>query len=132
MSARSFLRTARRLAAAVPLVLVLTGCATTIDASLLGVPATLASPNAQPAQGEHFEISKKAVYAFWGLLPLSKPDARKILASQLVGGQSIADVKVRIRSRWTDVLLTGLTLGILAPRSVTYEGTVVGAGAAQP
>ncbi len=126
MSAGALRRAARQLVAVVPLVLALTGCATTIDASLLGVPATLSSPDAQPAQGEHFEITKKAVFAFWGLIPLSKPDARKILASQLVGGQSIADVKVRIRSRWTDILLTGLTLGILAPRSVTYEGTVVG------
>lgn len=129
MSPRPLRRAARQFATAVPLLLALSGCATTIDASLLGVPATLSSPNAQPAQGEHFEITRKAVFAFWGLLPLSKPDARKILASQLVGGQSIADVKVRIRSRWSDVLLTGLTLGIIAPRSVTYEGTVVGTGA---
>jgi hypothetical protein len=33
-------------------------------------------------------------------------------------------VKIRVRSRWSDVLFTVLTAGILVPRTVTVEGIV--------
>lgn len=117
----------RRLCLALPLAsaLLLGACSTTIDASSLGVPVTLASPDVAPAEGAHFEVTQKAIFAFWGLLSLREPSARKVLAGQLVGGASLADVSITIRSSWLDVLLTGLTLGIITPRSVTFEGTVV-------
>jgi hypothetical protein len=50
---------------------------------------------------------------------------QKLLAGQLVGNNTLSDVKVRVRSRWSDVLITGLTLGLVVPRSVTVEGVVV-------
>lgn len=117
----------RRLTLVLPLAfaLVLGACSTTVDASLLGVPATLASPGAEPAAGAHFEVTRKAVFALWGLVPIRKPSAREVLAGQLVGGASVADVTIKVRSTWLDVLLTGLTLGLITPRSVTFEGTVV-------
>ena len=36
----------------------------------------------------------------------------------------IADVRIRVRSRWTDVLITALTAGLIVPRTVTFEGVV--------
>jgi hypothetical protein len=36
----------------------------------------------------------------------------------------VADLRIRVRSRWSDVLLTGLTLGLIVPRTVTFEGVV--------
>jgi hypothetical protein len=111
--------------AAVPLLaLVLLGCAETYDATKLGVPATLASPAGQPPQGERFRVTSHAVYGFWGLFRIKEPSLQRALAGQLGGGKSVADVRIRARSRWSDVLITGLTLGLLAPRSVTYEGIV--------
>ena len=102
----------------------LAGCAHTFDATTLGVPATLASPAGQPAQGDHFSVSSKAVFGFWGVLKFKEPSLRKALAAQLAGGSGVADLKIRVRSRWSDVLITGLTLGLIVPRSVTYEGIV--------
>lgn len=101
------------------------GCATTIDATALGVPATLASAAEQHPTGERFSVTTHAVYGVWGLATLKKPSVQKLLAGQLVGNNTLSDVKVRVRSRWSDVLITGLTLGLIVPRSVTVEGVVV-------
>jgi hypothetical protein len=104
--------------------LLLGGCAERFDAAALGVPATLASPAGQPPQGDRFSVTSHAVYGFWGLVRLKQPSLQKALAGQLAGGKAVADVRIRARSRWSDVLLTGLTLGLIAPRTVTYEGVV--------
>ena len=106
------------------LVLWLVGCAQTFDATTLGVPVTVASPAGQPAQGDRFSVGSKALFGFWGLLKFREPSLRRALAAQLAGGSGIADLRIRVRSRWTDVLITGLSLGLIVPRSVTFEGVV--------
>ena len=102
----------------------LVGCASTFDARTLGVPATLASPAGQAPAGDRFVVSGKALYAFWGLAPVRQPSLRKALAAQLGGGKGVADVRIRVRSRWSDVLFTIITAGLVVPRSVTFEGVV--------
>lgn len=110
--------------AALPL---LTGaCATSLDATKVGVPVTLAGQNAQPTPGAAFKVRKSAVYGLWGLATLGAPSLDRILATQLVGARQIADVKVKVRSRWSDVLFTVLTAGLIVPRTVEVEGVVVG------
>jgi hypothetical protein len=109
---------------ALVLCLALGGCSMTFDARALGVPVTLASPAAKPAEGARFSVTSHAVYAFWGLARLKEPSLRKALAAQLAGGSGVADLRIRVRSRWSDVLITALTAGLLAPRSVTFEGVV--------
>lgn len=112
---------------AAPLLLVLallTGCAQTFDATALGVPATLASPTGQPPQGDRFSVNSKAVFGFWGALRFKQPSLQKALAAQLGGGSGIADLRIRVRSRWSDLLITALTAGLVVPRSVTFEGVV--------
>jgi hypothetical protein len=117
----------RRALPALPALLVLsllTGCAHTFDATTLGAPVTVASPAGQPAQGDRFSVSSRSVFGFWGLLRYKEPSLRKALAAQLAGGSGVADLRIRVRSRWSDVLITGLTLGLIVPRSVTFEGVV--------
>lgn len=101
------------------------GCATTIDATSLGVPATLASAAEQHPAGDAFKVTTHAVYGLWGLAQLKKPSVQKILAGQLVGNTTLSDVKIRIRSRWSDLLISALTLGLVVPRTITVEGVVV-------
>jgi hypothetical protein len=103
---------------------VLTGCAETFDATNLGVPATLAAPAGQPPDGSRFRITIRAVYGLWGLATIKQPSLRKTLAAQLAGGSGIADLKIKVRSRWSDVLITALTAGLIVPRAVTFEGVV--------
>ena len=104
------------------ILLALAGCSTTIDATNLGVPASLSSAAGQRPTGERFRVGTHAVFGLWGLASLKKPAVDKILASQLVGKTGLADVRVRIRSSWSDVLITVLTAGLVVPRSVTVEG----------
>lgn len=114
------------LRAALPLLLAvsLAACAQTFDATSVGVPVTLASAAGQPASGSPFTVTSKAVFGLWGALNLRQPSLRKALAAQLGGGGGIADVRIKVRSRWSDVLITALTAGLIVPRTVTFEGVV--------
>lgn len=101
------------------------GCAETFDATTLGVPATVASAAGEQPEGVRFRVTSHAVYGFWGLAKIKDPSLRKALAAQLAGGSGIADLKIKVRSRWSDVLVTALTGGLIVPRAVTYEGIVL-------
>ncbi len=118
----------RRLVAAMAVgtVFLAGGCAQSFDATNLGVPATMASAAGETPAGQRFTVKTHTVHAFWGLLPLKKATLDRALANQLVGAKEIAQLKIRTKSRWTDLLFTGLTLGLIAPKTVIYEGVVVG------
>lgn len=115
---------------ALPALLLITplgGCAQTFDATTLGVPATLATAAGQPVEGSRFRVTSRTLYAFWGLAKIKDVSLRKALAAQLAGGSGIANLKIKVRSRWTDILVTALTAGLIVPRAVTFEGVVTGA-----
>lgn len=116
---------ARRGAVAIATAGLLSGCSLTFDATRLGVPVTMASAGGTPPEGERFEVTGHAVHAFWGLAKISEPNLRKALAAQLGNGSSVADLRIRVRSRFWDLVITGLTAGLVVPRSVTFEGVVV-------
>jgi hypothetical protein len=97
----------------------------TFDAATLGVPVTLASPAGSPPEGSRFSVTSRAVYGLWGLARLKQPSLRKALAAQLAGGSGVADLKIKVRSRWSDILITALTAGLIVPRAVTFEGVVL-------
>jgi len=102
------------------------GCAQTFDATTLGIDASMSAPVSVQVQGEEFKLSKKAVYLVAGLFSASKPSLDEFLASQVTGDARIANLKIEVRSKPFDVLITILTLGIVVPRTVTYEGVIVG------
>jgi hypothetical protein len=104
---------------------ILGGCAQTFDATNIGVPVSMASAAGQPPEGTRFRVTSHAVFGLWGLAKLKEPSLRKALAAQLAGGSGIGNLRVRVSSRWSDVLITALTGGLLVPRAVTYEGVVL-------
>lgn len=106
------------------LILALAGCAQTFDATTLGVPATLATPAGQQVEGSRFSVTQRSIYGLWGIATIKSASLRKALAAQLGGGSGIAGLRIRTRSRWSDVLITALTAGLIVPRSVTFEGIV--------
>lgn len=116
-----------RLARAIAVALALTssGCALTFDSRHLGVTATMAEPAQAPASGTAFHVTKHPVYLLMGLVAMSQPNLQDVLAGQVANGSSIASLRIRVRARWSDVLITALTAGLISPRSVTYEGVVV-------
>lgn len=117
-------------ASLVALALSTSGCAASFDSSHLGVTATMAEPAQAPASGSAFHITKHPTYLLWGLIPVGRPNLEDLLTGQLGNGASIASLKIHVRSGFGDVVVTILTAGLVAPRSVTYEGVVVGKAAA--
>ena len=110
----------------------LPGCAESFDATTLGVPATMATPAGEPVAGTRFSVTQRSVYGLWGVATIKSPSLRKTLAAQLAGGSGIVGLKIKARSRWSDVLITALTGGLIVPRSVTFEGIVTPRQAATP
>jgi hypothetical protein len=113
---------------ALPVILLLAplgGCAHTFDATTLGAPVTMASAAGQTVEGSRFRVTSRALFGFWGVLKIKEPSLRKALAAQLGGGSGIAELRIKVRSRWSDVLVTALTAGLIVPRAVTYEGVVL-------
>jgi hypothetical protein len=107
------------------LALTLSGCAMTFDATDFGVPTSLAESAQTPPQGTAFKITKHPVYLLWGLATASRPNAEDVLAGQVGTGARIANLRIKVRARWSDLLVTVLTAGLASPRSVTFEGVVV-------
>jgi hypothetical protein len=109
----------------VALALAVSGCALTFDSSHLGVPVTMAEDAQAPPKGTPFRVTKHPVFLLLGLVPVSRPNLEDVLVGQLATGASIASLKITVRSGWGDLLVTALTLGLVVPRSVTFEGVVV-------
>lgn len=101
------------------------GCALTFDSAHLGVPVTLASSARTPASGTPFRVTRHPLFVIWGAFTAGEPHLEDVLAGQLGGGASVADLRIRVRARWSDLLVTALTAGLFSPRSVTFEGVVV-------
>ena len=107
------------------LALTLSGCALTFDATDLGVPTSMAESARTPTQGTPFRVTKHPVFLLWGLAGASRPNAEDVLAGQVGTGARVANLRIKVRSRWSDLLVTVLTAGVISPRSVTFEGVVV-------
>jgi hypothetical protein len=114
------------------LVLATAGCAQSFDATSLGVPVTMASDAAQAPQGTTFKVEAKSLWFMWGIVPVSNPSLQRTLASELVGGRTVANLKIKTHTSLLDGLVTIATVGLLTPRSVVYEGVIVGAPPVTP
>lgn len=120
--------TIRRPSAAGALLLLLLGsgaCVQTFDARNLGTRTTLATRATEQPEGAPFKVTKSAVFVFWGIGAASRPDLQRVLAGQVTGESQISNLRITVRSRFSDILITALTGGIIIPRTITYEGVVV-------
>ena len=107
------------------LALTVSGCALTFDSSELGVPTSLAESAATPVQGTPFSVTRHPVFLLWGAVGVASPNAEDVLAGQVGTASRIANLKIKVRSRWSDLLVTALSFGAIVPRSVTFEGVIV-------
>jgi len=103
----------------------LSGCALTFDARSLGVPATMAGPAVAAAPSDSFTVRQTAVHLFWGLYEVRPPSLQNALAGQLADGRGVANLRIRAHRRWSDILGSILSLGLIVPSSVTFEGVIV-------
>ena len=100
-------------------------CAQTFDATKLGVPVTLAESAQNPVAGDTFRVTKHPVWFLWGLVPGASPNLQDVLAGQLGAGSRLANVRIHQRMEFLDIFATIITVGLVSPRSVTFEGVVV-------
>ncbi len=107
------------------LLLLATGCAERFDATELGVPVVMGAEAGKPVEGDPFKVKATSVHGLWGIFTLSQASMPKALSGQLLGGKSVANVKITVRSRFTDLLVSVLTAGLIVPRTVEFEGVVV-------
>lgn len=106
--------------------LAVAGCAMTFDASSLGVPASMASPAQQQVVGDTFNVATHAVYLLWGTIPSHVPNLGQVLEGQLASGRAVQNLSIRVSRRWTDVLITVLTGGLVDPVSIRFQGVITG------
>jgi len=116
----------RRCSLALLLLSAAAACTQSFDSTTLGVPVTMAAAPGEAVSGEPFKTRSHTVHALFGVVTLSQASLQKALARQLVGGNQVAQLKIKTTSRWSDVLFTLLTAGLLVPRTVTYEGVIIG------
>jgi len=121
-----------RNSAILALALVAGGCAQTFDATTLGVPVTMASDAGIIPQGTEFKVQATSLWFAWGMIPMSTPDLKKSLAAELVGGRSVANLKIKTGGSLMNLIITVGTLGIFVPRTITFEGVIVGGPTAPP
>lgn len=96
----------------------------TFSARTLGVPASMSPAAGQAIAGDTFHVTTRALHLFWGAYPARVPKLQNTLAGQLVGGAAVQNLSIRVRRRWSDVLVTVLTAGLFVPTSVTFDGVV--------
>jgi protein-S-isoprenylcysteine O-methyltransferase Ste14 len=113
-------------AAAAALGLAVAGCALTFDSTHLGVPVTMAGSAQTPSNGTPFRVTRHPVFIGWGLFTAGAPRIEDVLAGQVGVGSGVSQLRIKVRARWSDLLITALTAGFVSPRSVTLEGQVVG------
>jgi hypothetical protein len=101
------------------------GCALSFDSTQLGVPVTMAGPAQTPAEGTPFRVNRHPVFAVWGAFTVGAPRLEDVVAGQLGSGAAVGQLRIKVRARWSDLLVTALTAGLFSPRTVTFEGVVV-------
>jgi len=106
------------------LVLFSTSCVQVFDARSLGAKVTMAERASEQPQGETFKVTRTAVFAFWGVAAASRPTLEHVLAGQVSAESQISNLRITVKTRFGDALITLLTAGIIVPRSVTFEGVV--------
>jgi len=101
------------------------GCALTFDSTRLGVPVTMAGSAQSASTGTPFRVTRHPLFVAWGAFTAVAPRLEDVLVGQVGAGAGVASLRIRIRARWSDLLVTGLTLGFFSPRTVTFEGVVL-------
>jgi len=98
------------------------GCATLPMESNMDKPVSMTKVKDEVARV--FVSNNKALWLFWGAIPLSVPTVDGVLSTQIPGHAGVQNLKITTESGFIDLVVTILTDGILTMRSVTIQGEV--------
>lgn len=102
------------------LAIVVTGCATIPLESDLEKPVSMTDMKGTPAQT--FASKSKAIWLFWGLIPLSVPTVDGVVGPAVADHAGVQNLMITTEADGLDVIAWILTNGILSMRTVTIEG----------
>ena len=71
-----------------------------------------------------FEENLEAKHWLLGLMQGKQPDLQKSLAKYVCPGEQITKLTIITKHSWLDQLITGITLLIYCPETVTIKGTI--------
>lgn len=71
-----------------------------------------------------FEENLEARHWFLGLIRGQQPDLQKAMAKYVRSGEQITKLTIITRHTWIDSLITGITLFIYCPQTVTVKGSI--------
>jgi hypothetical protein len=98
------------------------GCATIPMESNMDKPVSMTEVKDETAKT--FVSNNKALWLFWGIIPLSVPEIDNVLVPQVSGHDGVQNLKITTESGFIDLVVTILTQGILFMRTVRVQGEV--------
>ena len=98
------------------------GCATLPMESNMDKPVSMTEVKDEAAKT--FVSNNKALWLFWGMIPLSIPEVDNVLVPQVSGHDGVQNLKITTESDFIDLVVMVLTQGILFMRTVRIQGEV--------
>ena len=98
------------------------GCATIPMESNLDNPVSMTEVKETPVKS--FTSDNRAIWLFWGIIPVAIPEIDGVLVPQMAGHTGIQNLKITAESDALDLIVTILTDGVIFMRTVRVEGEV--------
>jgi hypothetical protein len=73
----------------------------------------------------HFKEETRFYYLLWGLVPIVSPPMEESFVAKVRKGGHIANVRINQQANILDILIAGVTGGLVTSRTVNYEGDVL-------
>lgn len=103
-------------------IIAVAGCATLPMESNLKKPVSMTTIENNPTRTKEFFAEGRAIWLFWGLIDLSLPAFDEVIGPEIADHAGVQNLKITTQSTFIDVVVTGLTDGIVTMRTVTIEG----------
>jgi len=107
---------------ALTLIVVFAGCATISMESKMDKPVSMTKVKSMAAGT--FSSESRALWLFWGAIPISVPTVDGVIISHVSEHSGVQNLKITTQYDILDLLVTGLTNGLVTMRKVTIEGEV--------
>ena len=104
------------------LAVVFVGCATLPMESNVGKPIHMEKVTDNPVKS--FSTSNKALWLFWGAIPISIPKLDSIVLPEMGNHSGVQNLKITTESDGLDVIVSIVTDGVLTMRTIMIEGEV--------
>lgn len=100
----------------------LMGCATLKIESKVKKPVSMTDLDG--AEPREFETKTRAIWLFWGIIPLSVPKFDQVIGPNVADRSGVQNLAITTQNSFVDVIVTTVTQGIITMRTIEVEGEV--------